>query len=89
MTDSIVKVEEVPARVVQLLQDQLGLPESPDTTAHLIADLCADSLDAVEVIMALEEEFTIELPQPVEQEIIDQDWTVQQLIDYVKKEMVK
>jgi len=51
------------ARVRALLAEQLGLDESGITSeAHILEDLGADSLDVVELVMALEEAFDIEIP---------------------------
>jgi acyl carrier protein len=49
------------ARIRQILTEHLGVDEAPDT-AHLAQDLQADSLDTIEIAMALEEAFGIELP---------------------------
>ena len=50
-------------QVVAIIKDQLGIEDreiTPDTS--LMKDLEADSLDAVEIIMALEDEFNVEIP---------------------------
>lgn len=51
-------------KVVEIIVDQLGLDNADGITANtsLMKDLEADSLDAVEIIMALEDEFDIEVP---------------------------
>ena len=50
-------------RVKNIIIEQLGVEESQVTeTAKFVEDLGADSLDTVELVMALEEEFTIEIP---------------------------
>jgi len=49
--------------------------------ANLASDLGADSLDAVELIMAIEEEFDIEIPDEVAEKITN----VQQAVDYISK----
>ncbi|MEW9122512.1 MAG: acyl carrier protein [Thermotaleaceae bacterium] len=51
-------------KVVQIIAEQLGLDSTEDITPQtsLMKDLEADSLDAVEIIMALEDEFGIEIP---------------------------
>ena len=49
------------ARIRQILTEHLGVDEAPDT-AHLAQDLQADSLDTIEIAMALEDAFGIELP---------------------------
>lgn len=50
-------------RVKKVVCEELGVPESEVTeTASFIDDLGADSLDVVELVMALEEEFSIDIP---------------------------
>jgi len=51
-------------KVREIIIEQLGLDENTEVnpTTSLMADLEADSLDAVEIIMALEDEFNIEIP---------------------------
>ena len=50
-------------KVVEIIKDQLGIDDKEITMeTSLMKDLEADSLDAVEVIMELEEEFNIEIP---------------------------
>ena len=50
-------------KIKEIIVDQLGVEEEPVTMeTHLMKDLEADSLDAVEIIMAIEEEFDIEVP---------------------------
>ena len=50
-------------RVKNIIIEQLGVEESQVTeTAKFVKDLGADSLDTVELVMALEEEFTVEIP---------------------------
>ncbi|SKC55529.1 acyl carrier protein [Maledivibacter halophilus] len=51
-------------KIKEIIIEQLGLEEDIDITmdTSLIGDLEADSLDAVEVIMAIEDEFDIEIP---------------------------
>lgn len=48
-------------RTRRVIQEHLGVDEAPDV-AHILDDLGADSLDTVELVMALEEEFGIEIP---------------------------
>ena len=68
-------------RVKQIIVDQLGVaPEQVTPEASFIDDLGADSLDTVELVMALEEEFECEIPDEEAEKIT----TVQQAIDYVK-----
>jgi len=51
-------------KIKEIIIDQLGLDEDIEITLEtsLVADLEADSLDAVEVIMAIEDEFDVEIP---------------------------
>jgi acyl carrier protein len=50
-------------KIKEIIVDQLGVEEEAVTMeTHLMKDLEADSLDAVEIIMAIEEEFDIEVP---------------------------
>jgi acyl carrier protein len=68
-------------RVKGIVVDQLGVAEEEVTTeASFVDDLGADSLDTVELVMALEEEFECEIPDEEAEKIT----TVQQAIDFVK-----
>ena len=68
-------------RVKQIIVEQLGVDAAEVTpTAHFVNDLGADSLDTVELVMALEEEFETEIPDEDAEKIT----TVQLAIDYVK-----
>ena len=50
-------------KVREIIVEQLGVDESDVTMdTHLMKDLAADSLDAVEIIMAIEDEYGIEIP---------------------------
>lgn len=71
-------------RVKEIIVEQLGVEEdevSPD--ASFIDDLGADSLDTVELVMAFEEEFNIEIPDEDAEGIT----TVQDAVDYIKANM--
>ena len=71
---------EIEAKVKQIIIDELGVDENEVTpNARFIDDLGADSLDTVELVMALEEEFECEIPDEEAEKIT----TVQQAIDYV------
>jgi acyl carrier protein len=62
--------------------EQLGVEESEVTaTASFVDDLGADSLDVVELVMAFEEAFNIEIPDEDAEKIR----TVQDAVDYIKK----
>ena len=71
---------DVDAKVKKIISEQLGVPESDvKPEASFVNDLGADSLDTVELVMALEEEFGVEIPDEDAEKI-----TVQNAIDYVK-----
>ena len=71
----------VEEKVKEIIVDQLGVDDKQVTTsASFIDDLGADSLDTVELVMALEEEFDIEIPD----EDADKIAKVQDAIDYIK-----
>jgi acyl carrier protein len=69
-------------KVKQIIVDQLGV-DAADVTAvsSFVDDLGADSLDRVELIMALEETFGIEIPDEDAEKIV----TVQNAVDYIQK----
>lgn len=69
-------------RVKQIVVEQLGVKEEEVTgDSSFVDDLGADSLDTVELVMALEEEFNCEIPDNEAEKIT----TVQQAIDYIKQ----
>ncbi|MFH2204410.1 MAG: acyl carrier protein [Elusimicrobiota bacterium] len=68
-------------RVKKIIVEQLGVDAGEVTAAaHFVNDLGADSLDTVELVMALEEEFDTEIPDEQAEKI----QTVGQAIDYIK-----
>ena len=68
-------------RVKEIITEQLGVSADQVTPeASFIDDLGADSLDTVELVMALEEEFETEIPDEEAEKIT----TVQQAVDYIK-----
>lgn len=68
-------------RVKKIVIEQLGVKEDEVTAnASFVDDLGADSLDTVELVMALEEEFETEIPDEDAEKIT----TVQQAVDYIK-----
>ena len=70
----------IESKVREIIVSKLGVEESQVTTAaSFTKDLGADSLDTVELVMALEEEFECEIPDEEAEKIT----TVQQAIDYV------
>ena len=71
----------VDEKVKQIIVEQLGVDEGEVTpSASFVDDLGADSLDTVELVMALEEEFETEIPDEEAEKIT----TVQQAVDYIK-----
>jgi len=73
-------MSDIEERVKKIVAEQLGVKEEEVTNeASFIDDLGADSLDTVELVMALEEEFDCEIPDEQAEGIT----TVQQAIDYV------
>jgi acyl carrier protein len=76
------KLKEITEKVKQIIAEQLGVEEAEVTpSASFVDDLGADSLDTVELVMALEENFDIEIPDDAAEKIR----TVQDAIDYIEK----
>ncbi|MFJ2713197.1 acyl carrier protein [Pseudomonas sp. NPDC087346] len=74
-------MDEMEVRVKRIVAEQLGvLDRDFKNSSSFIDDLGADSLDTVELIMALEDEFGMEIPDEQAEKIA----TVQQAIDYVR-----
>ncbi len=74
-------MSSVEERVKKIVVEQLGVGEDTVTPeASFVDDLGADSLDTVELVMALEEEFDTEIPDEEAEKIT----TVQQAIDYIQ-----
>jgi acyl carrier protein len=72
----------VDERVKKIIGEQLGVEEDEVTPeASFVEDLGADSLDTVELVMALEEEFGIEIPDEDAEKIL----TVGKALDYIKE----
>jgi acyl carrier protein len=72
----------VDERVKKIIAEQLGVEEDEVTSeASFVEDLGADSLDTVELVMALEEEFGIEIPYEDAEKIL----TVGKALDYIKE----
>jgi acyl carrier protein len=55
-------MDDIEARTRKIISEHLGLDELPADDKHLMDDLGADNLDAVELTMAFEEEFEMEIP---------------------------
>lgn len=77
----MIDLTNIEARVKKIVSEQLGIKEDKEISndASFVDDLGADSLDTVELVMALEEEFECEIPDEDAEKIT----TVQQAIDYV------
>ena len=72
---------DIEAKVKAIIADQLGVPlEEVKPESRFIEDLGADSLDIVELIMAMEEEFETEIPDEEAEKIL----TVADTIEYVR-----
>ena len=75
-------MENIEQRVKKIVAEQLGVNESEiKIESSFVDDLGADSLDTVELVMALEEEFECEIPDEEAEKIV----TVQNAIDFVAK----
>ena len=73
-------MEEIQAKVIQIISEQLGKDESEiKMSSHFIEDLDADSLDTVELVMALEEKFDIDIPDEAAEKIT----TVESAVDFI------
>ena len=76
------ETEEVFEKVKGIIVEQLGTAETAvSMEASFIDDLGADSLDIVELIMALEEEFDIEIPDADAEKVV----TVGDVVEYIKE----
>lgn len=74
-------MSSIEEQVKNIVAEQLGVKEDEVTpAASFVDDLGADSLDTVELVMALEEEFETEIPDEDAEKIT----TVQQAIDFIK-----
>ena len=75
-------MSDVAERVKKIVVEHLGVePDKVVDSANFIDDLGADSLDTVELVMALEEEFGIEIPDEDAEKIL----TVGKALDYIKE----
>ena len=74
--------EEILEKVKAIIVEQLGVADTAVTMeASFIDDLGADSLDIVELVMAIEEEFDIEIPDSDAEKVV----TVADVVDYIKE----
>ena len=79
-------MDNIVERVKKIVAEQLGVNEADiKNESSFVDDLGADSLDTVELVMALEEEFECEIPDEEAEKIT----TVQQAIDYVTNNLKK
>ncbi|RLE06627.1 acyl carrier protein [Candidatus Aerophobetes bacterium] len=73
--------DEILKKVKEITSEQLGVDDSQITPeAKFVDDLGADSLDTVELVMALEEEFDLEIPDEEAEKLT----TVQKVVDYIE-----
>lgn len=74
--------EEILEKIKSIIVEQLGVTDTSVTMeASFIDDLGADSLDIVELVMAIEEEFDIEIPDSDAEKVV----TVGDVVDYIKE----
>lgn len=78
-------VDSIESRVKAIVAEQLGVSGEIKNDASFVDDLGADSLDTVELVMALEEEFETEIPDERAEKIT----TVQEAIDYINENLDK
>lgn len=78
------QMENIEQRVKKIVAEQLGVNEADvKNESSFVNDLGADSLDTVELVMALEEEFETEIPDEDAEKIT----TVQQAVDYIQSHL--
>ena len=78
----IMSSEEILEKVKAIIVEQLGVTDNSVTMeASFIDDLGADSLDIVELVMAIEEEFDIEIPDTDAEKVV----TVGDVVEYIKE----
>jgi acyl carrier protein len=76
-------MSDIAERVKQIVVEHLGVEESKVTAdASFIDDLGADSLDTVELVMAFEEAFSVEIPEDAAEKIS----TVKDAVEYIEKQ---
>ena len=74
-------MSDIEERVMKVVSDTLGVAQGDiSLSSKLVADLDADSLDTVELVMALEEEFDLTIPDEMAEKIE----TVQQAVDFIR-----
>ena len=78
--------KSISEKVIDIIVEQLGVnPEQVTESASFIEDLGADSLDTVELVMAFEEEFSVDVPDEVAETLK----TVGNVVDYIEKKTAK
>jgi acyl carrier protein len=78
------KKEELLAKIAPIIAEQLKIkPAEIKLSSRLIDDLSADSLDAVEIVMGIEEKFNVEIPD----EEIDKIKTIEDIVDYLARKI--
>ena len=78
--------EEIEEKVKDIIAKELGVnPEQVTQTASLSEDLGADSLDTVELVMAIEEEFSVEVPDDAAEKL----QTVGDVVKYIEGKLAK
>lgn len=76
--------EDLESRIIEIIAEQLGMdPGEIEPESTYVEDLGADSLDIVELIMALEEEFEVEVPDEEAEKLL----TVHQTVDYIQEKI--
>jgi acyl carrier protein len=86
LLETSMSLDSIEQRVKKIVAEQLGVNEAEiKTESSFVDDLGADSLDMVELVMALEDEFETEIPDEEAEKIT----TVQQAIDYVSSHIKK
>ncbi len=74
--------QEIFDKVKEIIVDQLGVDDDAvNIASNFVEDLGADSLDTVELVMALEEQFGVEIPDESAEKIT----TVQEAVDFITK----
>ncbi len=83
----IMQAGEIEGRVKKIVAEQLAVKDEEITTdSSFIDDLGADSLDTVELIMAFEEEFDIEIPDDIAEKIVTINDAVKYIVGSTEKE---
>ena len=72
--------QEIFEKVKAIVVEQLGVEEKVIKEANFVDDLAADSLDIVELVMSIEEEFDIEIDDSEAEKIV----TIEDVVEYIK-----